>query len=154
MSEIVESFAQQFPRECFSNRCEKDGCKVVLDEVLTKKVVLDLDCENLDISNDSNKCDYLCIGARFETTWVIPIELKSGRFNASHAVEQLKFGVTIANRNLPTGISFQLNPILAHGKGIHRHVLTRLRSKKIRMRGQIKGTKLIRCGARLSSGLG
>lgn len=153
MSEVIGIFVSKTPDICLTNRCEKDGCKVILDKALTELVVVDMDCVYLPIPEDTKRCDDLCIGYDRNTTWVIPIELKSGGFSANSVLKQLEIGVRYADRNLPTGIPIQLSPILAHGKGVHRHALKLLRSRKLRMRGQYMGTKLIRCGDALSKGL-
>ena len=153
MSRTVTACASQVPGSCHAARCNKDGCRVSLKGAPRERVVIDMDCEALQVSDDQKRCDYLFVGEEDNTTWVVPIELKSGRLRAREILEQLEEGVKMADVWLPQGISFQLVPVLAHGKRIHPHDLKVLRSRKIRLRGQRKGAVLIRCGDPLTRAL-
>ena len=153
MSGTVTACASQVPGSCHATRCNKDGCRVSLNGAPQERVVIDMDCETLQIPDDKKKCDYLFVGEEKDTTWVVPIELKSGRLRAREVLEQLEEGIKMADMWLPQGISFQLVPVLAHGKRIHPHDLKVLRSRKIRLRGQRKGAVLIRCGDPLTRSL-
>ena len=116
-------------------------------------VLVDMDCNALSIPNNWKRCDYLFVGEERNATWVAPIELKSGRLSVSQVLEQLEGGARMANIWLPQGVSFQLAPVLAHGKTIHRNDLRVLRSRKIQLRGQRRGTALIKCGEQLTKAL-
>ncbi len=153
MSGTVTACASQVPGSCHATRCNKDGCRVSLNGAPQERVIIDMDCDALQIPDDKKKCDYLFVGEEKNTTWVVPIELKSGRLRAREVLEQLEEGVKMADMWLPQGISFQLVPVLAHGKRIHPHDLKVLRSRKIRLRGQRKGAVLIRCGDPLTKAL-
>ena len=118
------------------------------------RILVDMDCDALSIPNNWKRCDYLFVGEESNETWVAPIELKSGRLSGNAVLEQLEGGVRMADIWLPKGVSFQLVPALAHGKKIHRNDLKVLRSRKIQLRGQKKGTMLIKCGEQLTKALG
>lgn len=118
------------------------------------RVLVDMDCNALSIPEDWKRCDYLFVGEDRDAIWIAPIELKSGRLSVSEVLEQLEGGARMADRWLPQGISFQLAPVLAHGKAIHRNALKVLRAKKIQLRGQRRRTALIKCGDQLTKALG
>jgi hypothetical protein len=149
MSGTVTAFADKVPDGCHATRCDKDGCRVGLAEAPPVRVIVDMDCGALPIPDNWKRCDYLFVGEERNATWVAPIELKSGRLSVSAVLEQLEGGARTANIWLPQGVSFQLAPVLAHGKKIHRNDLKVLRSRKIQLRGQRKGTMLIKCGDQL-----
>ena len=153
MSESVTACANQVPDSCHATRCNKDGCRVDLKGVPRERVIIDMDCQALQIPDDHKRCDYLLVGEETNTTWVVPIELKSGGLRAREVLEQIEEGVRMADMLLPQGTSFQFVPVLAHGKGIHPHELKVLRSRKIQLRGQRKGIVLIRCGDPLTKAL-
>ena len=153
MSESVTACANQVPASCHATRCNKDGCRVSLNGVPRKRIIIDMDCEALQILDDQKRCDYLFVGEETNTTWVVPIELKSGGLRAREVLEQLEEGVKMADMWLPQGTSFQLVPVLAHGRGIHKRDREVLRSGKMQLRGQRKGITIIRCGSPLKNAL-
>ncbi len=112
----------------------------------TDHVLVDLDCETLQSRHQGKRCDYLFVGGEANTVWVVPIELKSGRFKASEAAEQLRGGAALTASWLTDGSMFNLVPVLAHGPGIHKQVFKQLRSERIRLRGQARQIETIRCG--------
>lgn len=153
MDWVVE-VANQVPGACCTTRCDKDGCRVDLRKGLPpSRVIVDLDCDGLQIPNGWKRCDYLFFGSGSDVSCVAPIELKSGGLRASTVLEQLEGGARMADTWLPPDVSFRLVPILAHGKGIRRKTLNDLRAKKIRLRGQTKRAVLIRCGEPLTKAL-
>ena len=153
MSKSVTACVNKIPARCRVTRCNKKGCRVGLKGAPRKHVLIDMDCDALQIPGGQKKCDYLFVGEENNTTWVVPIELKGGGWKASEALEQIEEGVKMADRWLPQGTSFQFVPVLAHGKGTHRNELKKLRSGKMRLRGQMKRITLIRCGDPLTKAL-
>ena len=103
-----------------------------------------LDCDAPQSRQQGKRCDYLFVGEEAETAWVVPIELKSGGFKATAAAEQLRGGAALAASWLPDG-AFNFVPVLAHGRGIHRRELNKLRSERIELRGQARNIMLIHC---------
>ena len=152
MSGTVTACANQVPASCHATRCNKDGCRVGLQGAPRERIIIDMDCEALPIPPNQKRCDYLFVGEESNTTWVAPIELKSGGLKANEVLEQLKEGISMADMLLPQRTSFQFVPVLAHGKGIHRNELKKLRSGKMQLRGQRKGVVLIRCGDPVDQG--
>lgn len=154
MSGTVTACANQVPARCHATRCNKRGCRVSLKGTPRKHVLIDMDCDALQIPNSQKQCDYLFVGEENNTNWVVPIELKGGKIGSvREALRQLEEGIRMADGWLPQGISFQLVPVLAHGRKIHRNDLKVLRSGKMQLRGQRKGVVLIRCGDPLTKAL-
>ena len=139
---------------CHAKRCEKDGCRVDLKGAPPVRVIVDMDCDALRISDEQRRCDYLFFGEEQDTTCVVPIELKSGRFSVSAVLKQIEGGIGMAESWLPSGISFRFVPVLVHDGTIHRQHLRALRTRKVQLRKQKKGVVLIKCGQSLTKALG
>lgn len=134
--------------------CNRDRCRVDLKGAPSVRLLIDMDCNALKVPRvprRQKRCDFLFIGDEGNATWVAPIELKSGGLRATEVLDQLEGGVRAVEPWLPEGISFQLVPVLAHGKAIHRIELNKLRSRKTQVRGQKKLTVLIKCGEALTT---
>ena len=149
MSKLVTAVAGNICSRCHAKRCNKKNCSVSMQKAPTRRVVVDLDCDDLQIPGNQKRCDYLFVGEENNTTWVVPIELKSGGLKAQDVVDQIQAGAGLADAWLPQEGSFQFVPVLAHGKGIHSKDLQILRDRKIKLRGQKKQTVLVRCGRAL-----
>ena len=149
MSALVAAVAQKVCRGCHAKRCRKENCSILLNEAPAQRLIVDLDCLTLPIPASQKRCDYLFIGEQDNTAWVVPIELKGGRFTGTDVVKQLQGGSNLAHAWLAPGSPFQFVPVLAHRGSVHRHDLNKLRYKKINLRGQGKQIKLLRCGDKL-----
>lgn len=108
------------------------------------RVTVDMDCKHLGIQG--SRCDYLFICEHQSRTWVVPVELKSGKFKVSDVRDQLQGGAQFAQTLLTAGDQFSFAPVLVHGKSVHRLELTKLRGIKISLRGKTEQPRLIRCG--------
>lgn len=153
MSGPVAAVANRVPGCCHAVRCDRDRCQVDLKGAPSVRLLIDMDCDALKIPRQQKRCDYLFIGEEGTTTWIVPIELKSGRLKASEVLDQLKGGVGAVEPLLPQGILFQLVPVLAHRKPIHRIERNKLRSGEIQLRGQPKQIEFIKCGEALKQKL-
>ena len=140
MSGIVEAVSHAVPGPCQVHDCNKDGCSVSVRTATPGKiVVVDLDCEALRISPDQKRCDYLFFGEKRTKRWVVPIELKSGRFNARDVIDQLQGGADVADAWLPQGARFQFIPLLVQGaKVVRKNDFIALRSGKVGLRDKKK----------------
>lgn len=145
--------AKGMPENCLATQCNKDGCNLSLNGAPRTHVVIDLDCGALSIPQDQRRCDYVFVGEQSSTTWVSPIELKSGRFSVSKVLEQLSGGAGVADKWLPQGIALQFVPVLAHGKSIHKEDRRRLLSRTLNLRGRTSKTMLLKCGDPLTKAL-
>ncbi len=124
-----------------------------MEEAPAHRVVVDLDCDRLNIAQTGKRCDYLFVGEEKGVAYVAPIELKSGGFVSSSVLDQLQGGADIVASWLPPDSAFRFVPILAHGKGVHREDLKTLRSARIKLREYESAPLLIRCGDPLKSAL-
>lgn len=152
MSGVAE-VDSRIPPCCRSKRCNKDGCRVDLRGITKTRVLVDMDCRSLPIPEGRKRCDYLLVADESDKTWIVPIELKSGRLKAEDVLEQLQGGADAAGIWLPTGTFVELVPVLAHGKSIHPQDLKVLRTRKVQLRGKKKATVLIRCRDPLTKAL-
>lgn len=156
MNGIVEAVSHAISHRCHTHDCNKEACSISVRTAAPRKkrVIIDLDCIELPIPRDRKRCDYVFIGEKNGKTWVVPIELKSGGFNAADVVDQLQGGADEADTWLPPGVHFLFLPVLAHGKSpVRPRQHTKLRSTKVNMRGQVKQVVTIRCGERLKDAL-
>lgn len=150
MNGIVEAVSGVVPDPCWVHACNKDGCSISVRTAADRKAVVDLDCQALHVPQNQKRCDYLFFGEKGARSWVIPIELKSGSFDAADVIDQLQGGADQADAWLPQEARFQLVPLLAHGaKAVRRNERAALRSRKVGLRGRTKQVVLVRCGANL-----
>jgi len=112
-------------------------------------VVVDFDCKALRAAA-GKRCDYLFLAQQGTTTWVAPIELKSGAFSPGSVAEQLQGGADMANGWLPTTQRFRFVPVVAHGRGILRARVKSLQKAAVTFRTQTRRPQLVRCGAPLA----
>lgn len=149
---LVKEIAGKVPAHCRVSRCEGNGCEVRLEGMPScpDRLTIDLDCKELGIS-DKKRCDYLFIGQTDATTYVALIELKSGKVGSvTDVAKQLQGGANlVAAKLLPPNVSFRFRPVLAHGKGMHKHMLKQLRKEKVKLRGTTTPIRIVRCGSKL-----
>lgn len=150
MSGLVAAFAANVPPPCRTCRAERHGCGVDLDGCSPNRTVVDMDCPAVPLPKGRQRCDYLFVGEEGDTTWVAPIELKSGDIgNVNHVLRQLEGGATTADVWLPQDGDFEFMPLLAHGKGIDKRRRERLRRLKVSLRGKRRSAEIMRCGSPL-----
>ena len=155
MDGVIEAVSDTVADSCRVHDCNKDGCSISVRTATPRHVVIDLDCSALRIPRDRKRCDYVFIGEKNRRNWIVPIELKSGGFNAADVVDQLQGGADAAGDWIPPGVHFLFVPVLAHGtSAVRRKQRTEFRSKKIDMRGRKKQVVMIRCGGSLKDLLG
>ena len=153
MSALVASVAQIVDPACHTNNCKKGDCSISLNGAPAQRLIVDLDCAALQLPANRQRCDFLFVGEKDSTAWVVPIELKGGGFKVNDVAKQLQGGSWIANAWLPQGCLFRLVPVLAHGKGARKKCFGDLRRKNISLRGKKGKIELLRCGAELMSKL-
>ena len=154
MKGLVAHIAGKICSRCHAKLCKKEGCGVGLQGAPKVRVIVDLDCDALEISDERKRCDYLFFSEERDTACVVPIEMKSGRFSVSAVLDQIEGGIGIAESWLPPGNSFRFVPVVVHGRTIHPHDLKKLLSRKVQLRKQKKGVTLIKCGDPLTKALG
>ncbi len=117
-----------------------------MEGVPANHLLVDVDCDALSDLQTGSRADYLFV-AEGEFSWVAPIELKSGRFAAQDALEQLQGTATAAEGWIPAREPFSLLPVVAHGgKSLRAPELRMLRRTKITLHGRKGQALLRRCG--------
>ena len=90
MTSLVEQVRASVPPACIANGCRKRGCTVSLTGAPRPFVMIDMDCDELQINRASRRCDFMFVSDKGR--WVVPLELKRGRLNAGEIVAQLRAG--------------------------------------------------------------
>lgn len=143
---------EQVPDCCLMKKCNKNGCGLIMDG-LTEFVLVDMDCKDLGLPN-KKRCDFLFLGKENTKIWVVPIELKSGTVkDVKYVRKQLQGGTDLADNILSWKLQFEFNPVLAHGRPIHRDQLKKLRSTFIYLRGEKRKVTTIACNSPLIKAL-
>ena len=153
MNDLVRAARAKIPKSCQSKKCSREGCSVLLTGIGNERVIVDMDCKELDIPEDRIRCDYLFVGAENR---IAPIELKRGSVEASEVAEQLRTGTAFAERELvPGNAEAHFRPIVAYGGKLHRSQSEALKKRQyqIEFRGAHYEVKLIRCGSPLALAL-
>ena len=153
MPSLIDIVASQIPRKCQVHYCDQDRCSISLDTAPDNLLLVYMDCSALRIRKDKIRCDYLAIVEEENSIWVAPIELKSGRVQAPHAIRQLQAGASFLEQMIPRDSLFELVPIVAYGRNIHPIDLQELRETTIRLHDQKSFAVLIPCGAPLNDAL-
>ncbi len=160
MTELRGYFRESIPSSCCVKRCNKEGCKVDMGRAPSPFVLIDMDCDLLEIDRRSNLCDFLFVsrGDGRAPGWVAALELK-GRPESSKMIAQLQAGAQFAARILSRDADILFRPIAFYGGRMHREELTRLRRASVKFRHPKTGTilnervVLRRCGSRLEEAL-
>lgn len=146
MRGLVRVLADRIDDSCHRSQCGKDRCWMSMEGVPANHLLVDVDCDALSEVQTGPRADYLFVAER-EVSWVVPMELKSGRFAAEDALEQLQGTATAAEGWIPAHERFLLVPVVAHGgKSMRATDLTTLRRTKITLHGRKGQALLRRCG--------
>ena len=155
MSKWISNISRKVPKECVVDRCAKDGCSVATEGLPSKQIIIDLDCYDTVSSLGKKRCDYLIAAEDRGTLWILPVELKSGGFQASSIIKQLQAGADQAKQLVHYDNSIILMPVLAHRRKrrMHRNDTKLLREKEIVLFGKRRRVILVECGANLRRNL-
>ena len=149
----VAKLTKKVPDCCHTKQCNKDKCSVRLKGAPPNRLIVDMDCEALGLTNKT-RCDYLFVSEGDKTTWVAPIELKGGKVGSiTRVANQLRGGAELAAKLLPPGLEIEFVPVLAHKRSIHKVDRKKLRKEKIGLRGSVQKIKTVRCGDQLIKAL-
>ena len=154
MSKPVQAVQVKVPEKCQVKRCRKEGCTVSMAGIRGQRVIVDLDCEDLNLPPNQTLCDYIFFGAKerdADKDWVVPMELKKGNVDVSEVTKQLQGGANIADRIIPPDASMNFTPVVASGR-LSKIEQRRLRnmSNRVRFRGKSEIVQRIRCGDSLT----
>ena len=148
MNEVLDKIRTQVGIENLSDSCRRDGCRVSMEDVPSRRVVVDADrAFPAHKMEEDKKCDYVLffIGTGRDKLFAIPIELKGGGVDASEVFEQLQRGAEFADRFAPRAFRTICHPVLFHGKSIHPKQRKTLNRAKVRFRGRQLTIKTARC---------
>ena len=148
MTGVVAAAAGRVPAQCQVRRCRGHGCAVSMKGLPQARVIINLDCPALELGN-AKRCDFVVIVERDDGARVAAIELKRGSFDTSQVVKQLQGGACYAE-TLEAVVATRFDPVLAHGKRVHKTKLRALRSKRVAYRGCPRRIVLRRCGEPLA----
>lgn len=137
-------------RAAGSDRCEKVGCKLVIDGFDLRPVLLDCD-SYCAVSNHSGPiCDYLIFIESLgeEPLIAVSVEMKSRSLHARKAAEQLQAGAELIDHLLDRRGAVTFVPILL-SRALQAAELKILTSLKVRFRGRDLRIVRKKCGSRL-----
>ena len=140
LHEALEEIRQWVGDRKATSPYTKEGCRVSMANLQSKpanRVVLDVDRAFPTDTADTNQCDLILfhIDEVQNGLVAIPMELK-GDTDASKIIRQLQDGARIVDNCTPNHIEINLVPVLVHGPGMHKYQRNRLRTARIRFRGE------------------
>ena len=114
----------------------------------SERVVLDVDLAFPTDRARTNQCDFVLfyIDSTQNSLVGVPMELKRGDVDVSEAVAQLQEGARIVDNYTQNDVDMQLILVLVHGGSIHKSQRNRLRTARIRFRGEEIPINTARCG--------
>ena len=127
----------------------KEGCRVSMANIPSERVVLDVD-RAFPMGRgriDTNQCDFVLfyVDTAQSSLIGVPMELKRGDVDASEAVAQLQEGARIVDNCTPNDVEMNLVLVLVHGGSMHRSQRNRLRTSRIKFRGEEFPINTTRC---------
>lgn len=145
MTNLVSVVRANVPASCCVDRCQGQGCSVSLKDAPTPFVLINMDCPDIQIEDASKRCDYLFIGegTKGGPGWVVVLELKKGKPNASEIVPQLQAGAEYTERIIPHGAEIQFRPVVFYGGELRDSERRRFRKAFIHFRDP-KTRKVVR----------
>ena len=157
MCELVEGLKNNIPSECQARRCTKEGCNVPLRGAPSPHLLVDMDCNALEIPPGGGRCDFLFVGCEGTrgAGWVVPLELKRGSPRATEIVEQLRAGAQFAEARISTQHKPTFLPVAVYGGKLHRAERDKLKESRntVPFRDKTYEIKLMRCNAPLKNAL-
>ena len=140
LHEVLEGVRQWVGDRIATSPYTKEGCRVSMANLQSKpanRVVLDVDRAFPTDRAKTNQCDLILfhIDDAQNDFVVVPMELK-GDPDASKIISQLQEGARIVDNCTPDHIKINLVPVLVHGSGMHKYQRNRLRTARIRFRGE------------------
>ena len=150
---IVEEVRRAVPAGCVATGCRKGRCTVSLRKAPEPRVIIDLDHPQAPVGQNDKRCDYIFIGGS-DKVWVAPMELKSGKPEASEIAPQLQAGADVADKIVPRGAKVQFRPLAIYGGSAPRDArVFKTRAYQIRFRSQSFVINLHKCRTPLALAL-
>lgn len=148
LHEALEEIRQWIRDNEATSPYTKEGCRVSMANIPSERVVLDVDLALPTGRARTNQCDFVLfyIDSHQNSLFGVPMELKRGDVDASEAVVQLQEGARIVDNCAPDNVEMNLVFVLVHGGSMHRSQRNRLRTSRIRFRGEEFPINTTRCG--------
>ena len=151
LHEVLEGVRQWVGDRIATSPYTKEGCRVSMANLQSKpanRVVLDVDRAFPPDRARINQCDFVLfyIDTAQNSLVGVPMELKRGDVDASEAIAQLQEGARLVDNHTPRDVEMDLVLVLIHGGGMHRSQRNRLRTARIRFRGEEFPINTTRCG--------
>ena len=159
MTGLVEMVRAEVNDECLEFRkhekYEKDGCGISLKDAPEPRLAIDFDKQGSPLGKNQPRCDYLFVmDAGDKGCWIVPLELKSGKYDASNVIRQLKAGTRVAEDLVPERTKVRFRPVLVFGKAPHKNEREKLkRTGKVSFHGDTQFIRLTKCGGKLAEKL-
>ena len=154
MSGFLNGVRGKVPPGCQAKRCKKNGCSLTMKGLQSKPLIVDMDCNELPISKNQSKCDYILFSDERGHKWMVPIEMKRGDVNLSEIKKQLQAGTDFAERKLLSqDTDVRLQPLAVYGGSLPRFVARQITKSqyKIKFRAKQYGIELRRSRQSLAS---
>lgn len=140
--------------KCHADKCEDSGCSLSMSDAPSPSALINLERPGSPVAFGQPHCDFLFVGGYDEDhPWVAPIELTRGKKSASRFLNQIRGGASVADRLLPSRVSFRFRPVAAYRRGLGRGEMNRLRASRVSFRGKTGRIKLVRCGSDINDAL-
>lgn len=155
MKTIVSEVRKKISGKCLVQTCRTAGCRLSLQNVPRPYLIIDFDEPESPLGKAEERCDYLLLADNNrQGHWVVPLEFKKGRVDASKVIKQIKAGINVAEQLIPRKSPIVFQPVVVHGS-IHRQELNKLKDKKnkVRFREHRRTIRLIKCGGKLPAEL-
>ena len=151
MKGLVETVRGKVESTCVINRgLRKEGCVVSLRDAPKPRLIIDFDKPGSPLGKHQTRCDYLFVAeVPNKLGWVVPLELKKGRLDASGVVGQLKAGASAAEELVPDTVTVNFRPVVASGGNKAERAELRLVRNKVRFHGTAEYVRLLKCGDKL-----
>ena len=153
MSALVDAVRACTPQSCRATRCGKEGVSADLGGLSEERVLVNLDCKELNIDPGEPRCDFILA---YGESGVSAIELKGGDVELAQVARQLKGGGRIADQRLLPGDSRDLRfrPVVVYRGRFNRPKGRKpTKRERVKFRGTYYEIKAIRSGSQLSKGL-
>lgn len=147
LHEALEEIRQSVGDRKATSPYTKEGCRVSMANIPTNRIVLDVDLAFPTGRTDTNQCDFVLfyIDTTQSSLIGVPMELKRGDVDASEAIAQLQEGARIVDNCTSNDVDVNLVLVLVHGGSMHRTQRNRLRTARVRFRGEEFPINTTRC---------
>jgi len=149
MVQLIETIKRHVPENAINQgRLKKQGCIVKMNDIPNPNLTLDLD--KIKKADDSKNADFL-FASEDDGGWILVIELKRGRPDISHAIEQLQSAAKLVEKWINSEDVENFMGVLVSG-GLSRYQSSKLKKmldRGIRFKGENRKILRIACGSEL-----